>query len=111
MGVAILGVERMCSVSGSGVITSPMDSVAGLRPLSTIRNNTSRSVKMPITLLDWVPSSVTTTQPRCSRCMARMASVTLLSGDSKTVSRTGIAERGSRSRSASKRSGSRGSSK
>ena len=75
--------------SGSLVITSARGSVAGFLPRSTIRNSTSRSVKMPTSLLWLEPSSVTMTQPRCSRCMARIASVTVSLYAKITGSRTG----------------------
>jgi hypothetical protein len=90
------------SASGSLVITSPMASAAGLRPLSTIRNSTSRSVKIPVSLLCSVPSSVTSTQPRPSRCMARMASVTVAWVARITARRIGSTVNGSRNSPASK---------
>jgi hypothetical protein len=49
-----------------------------------------------------VPSSVTSTQPRWSRCMARMASVTVDVGESVIARRTGRTVSDSRSSPASK---------
>ena len=93
--------ERTERVSGSGVITSPIGSAAGFLPRSTTRKSTSRSVKMPVILLFRVPSSVMTTQLQCSLFIMRMASVTVVWGDTVSARRTGSTATGSRRSAAS----------
>ena len=65
----------------------------------------SRSVKMPARRVFGVPSVVIKTQPRRSRCMARMASVTLSDGEKSSGVRVGRPFSGSWSSSESKTRG------